>query len=39
MAVLLTPLIGIIQKRIAKYVGQDVAKKMKLEAMGLENEV
>ena len=39
MAVLLTPLIGIIQKRIEKYVGQDVAKKMKLEAMGLENEV
>ena len=39
MAVLLTPLIGVIQKRIEKYVGQEVAKKMKLEAMGLENEV
>ena len=39
MAIILTPLIGVIETRIEKYVGHDVAKKMKLEAMGLENEV
>ena len=39
MAIILTPLIGIIETRIEKYVGHEVAKKMKLEAMGLENEV
>ena len=39
MAIVLTPLIGFIEKRIENYVGHDVAKKMKLEAMGLENEI
>jgi len=39
MAIVLTPLIGFIEKRIEHYVGHDVAKKMKLEAMGLENEI
>jgi uncharacterized integral membrane protein (TIGR00697 family) len=34
MAVILTPLIYFIEKRIEKYVGQDVALKMKLDAMG-----
>jgi len=39
MAIILTPLIAFIQGRIENYVGHDLAKKMKLQAMGLENEV
>jgi len=39
MAIILTPLIGVIETRIEKYVGHDMAIKMKREAMGLENEV
>ena len=39
MAVILTPLIGFLEAKIENYVGHDVAKKMKLEAMGIQNEV
>ena len=39
MAVLLTPLIYIIEKQMTKYLGETVAHKMKLSAMGKENEV
>jgi hypothetical protein len=39
MAIVLTPLISFIEKRIELYVGHDTAKRMKLEAMGLENEI
>ena len=35
MAILLTPLIYFIEKRIAKYVGEETAVRMKGEAMGL----
>jgi uncharacterized integral membrane protein (TIGR00697 family) len=38
MAVVLTPVIIIVEKRIEKYLGHDVAKKMKLAAMGRESE-
>ena len=38
MAILLTPVIYFVEHRIEKYVGQDVAKKMKLAAMGKESE-
>lgn len=38
MAIILTPLIYFIEKRIEKYVGHDVAKKMKRAAMGKEDE-
>ena len=38
MAIILTPLIAFIQGRIENYLGHDLAKKMKLQAMGLENE-
>lgn len=38
MALLLTPLIVFVEKGIAKYVGHDVAVKMKLAAMGQEEE-
>jgi uncharacterized integral membrane protein (TIGR00697 family) len=38
MAVILTPLIYSIETRIEKYVGHDVAKKMKLAAMGQESD-
>ena len=38
MAIVLTPLIYFVEKRIEKYVGHDNAKKMKLAAMGKENE-
>lgn len=34
MAIILTPLIYIIEHRIEKYLGHDVSKKMKLAAMG-----
>ena len=36
MAIILTPVIILAEKRIAKYVGYDVAKKMKKTAMGQE---
>jgi len=38
MALILTPLIYLVERRIEKYVGHDVAKKMKLAAMGKESE-
>ncbi len=38
MAIILTPVIYIAENRIEKYVGHDVAKKMKLAAMGKESE-
>lgn len=38
VAVLLTPLIYFIEQRIEKYVGHDTAKKMKLAAMGQQEE-
>jgi uncharacterized integral membrane protein (TIGR00697 family) len=38
VAIILTPLIYFIEKRIERYVGHDVAHKMKQEAMGLQNE-
>jgi hypothetical protein len=39
MAIILTPLIAFIQGRIENYLGHDLAKKMKLQAMGLVNEI
>jgi len=39
MAIILTPAIAFIESRIEKYVGHETAKKMKLAAMGIENEV
>ena len=39
MAILLTPAITFIESRIEKYVGLETAKKMKLAAMGIEQEV
>ena len=38
MAIILTPLIYFIEKQIEKYVGVDVAQKMKRRAMGKEEE-
>ena len=38
MALILTPVIVIVEKRIEKYVGHDVAKKMKRSAMGQEGD-
>ncbi len=38
MAILLTPVIYIVENRIEKYVGHDTAVKMKLAAMGKESE-
>lgn len=38
MAILLTPLIYFVEKRIEKYLGHETAQKMKRSAMGLENE-
>jgi uncharacterized PurR-regulated membrane protein YhhQ (DUF165 family) len=38
MAIVLTPLIYLIEKRIEKYVGHETAHKMKLAAMGKEEE-
>jgi queuosine precursor transporter len=38
MAVILTPLIYFIEKRIENYVGAETARQMKLAAMGRENE-
>jgi len=39
MAILLTPVIYFVERRIEKYVGHDTAKKMKLAAMGQEAEI
>ena len=39
MAIILTPAITFIESRIEQYVGHATAKKMKLAAMGIENEV
>ena len=39
MAIILTPAIAFIESRIEKYLGHDTAKKMKLEAMGIQQEV
>ena len=36
MALILTPVIVVVEKRIEKYVGHDTAKKMKRAAMGQE---
>ena len=38
MAIILTPLIYLVEGRIEKYVGHETAKKMKLAAMGRESE-
>lgn len=38
MALVLTPVIYFVEKRIEKYVGHDVAKKMKRAAMGQEDD-
>ena len=38
MAIVLTPLIYIIEKQIDNYLGHDTAQKMKRAAMGIENE-
>jgi uncharacterized integral membrane protein (TIGR00697 family) len=38
MAIILTPLIYLLEKRIEKYVGHDTAKKMKLAAMGKQED-
>ncbi|MEO6453279.1 MAG: queuosine precursor transporter, partial [Ginsengibacter sp.] len=38
MAIILTPVIYFIEKRIEKYVGHETAIKMKLAAMGRGNE-
>lgn len=38
MAIILTPVIYLVEHRIEKYLGADVAKKMKLAAMGEEEE-
>lgn len=38
MAVVLTPVLMYVEKRIAKYLGHEVAMKMKLAAMGKESE-
>ncbi len=38
MAIVLTPLIYLVEKRIEKYVGHDVAHKMKQAAMGKEQD-
>jgi uncharacterized integral membrane protein (TIGR00697 family) len=39
MAIILTPAITFIESRIENYVGHETAKKMKLAAMGIENEI
>ncbi len=38
VAIILTPLIYFVEKRIEKYLGNDVAHNMKMAAMGKENE-
>lgn len=39
MAIVLTPVLSLVQHRIEKYLGKEESKKMKLAAMGIENEV
>ena len=39
MAIVLTPAISFIESRIENYLGHETAKKMKLAAMGVENEI
>jgi uncharacterized integral membrane protein (TIGR00697 family) len=39
MAIILTPAITFIESRIENYVGHETAKKMKMAAMGIENEI
>lgn len=39
MAIVLTPLIHLLRNRIENYLGPEVARKMKLTAMGKENEI
>jgi uncharacterized integral membrane protein (TIGR00697 family) len=39
MAIVLTPAISFIESRIEDYLGHETAKKMKLAAMGVENEI
>ena len=39
MAIILTPVIGFVEKRIENYIGHETARKMKLAAMGHENEI
>ena len=39
MAIILTPAITIIESRIESYVGHETARKMKLAAMGVDNEI
>ena len=38
MAIVLTPVIYLVEHRIEKYFGPDLSRKMKLQAMGKENE-
>jgi len=38
MAIVLTPVIYLVEKRIEKYVGHDTAKKMKRAAMGMQDD-
>jgi hypothetical protein len=38
MAIVLTPLIYLVEKRIEKYVGHDTAQKMKRAAMGMQDD-
>jgi uncharacterized integral membrane protein (TIGR00697 family) len=38
MAIILTPVITIVENRIERYLGHELARKMKLSAMGKENE-
>ncbi len=38
MAIILTPVIYLVEKRMEKYFGQETAQKMKRAAMGFENE-
>jgi hypothetical protein len=38
LALVLTPVIYLVEGRIEKYLGHEVAKKMKLAAMGKESE-
>jgi hypothetical protein len=39
MAILLTPVISFVEASIENYLGKETAKKMKLAAMGIENDV
>ena len=39
MAIVLTPLIYLLEKQIERYVGHETAKKMKWAAMGKEDEL